>query len=105
MVEPEEGFRYGRNEAPGGISPRWGMKANGNSIGRITELITSCLGEDRTDLPDRLALELQASLGSLKHGAEPDEELNLADLIVPRRCRAGPKSRSTTRAPPIQACG
>jgi hypothetical protein len=51
------------------------MKAKGNSIGRITDLITSCLAEAREDLADRLALELQAALDSLKHGVEPDEEL------------------------------
>jgi hypothetical protein len=61
-------------------SPWWNlaqvaMKAKGNSIGRITDLITSCLAEGRQDLADRLALELQAALDALKHGVEPDEDV------------------------------
>lgn len=61
-------------------SPWWNLaqvaiKAKGNSIGRITDLITSCLAEGRQEFADQLAVELQAALDSLKHGVEPDEEL------------------------------
>jgi hypothetical protein len=61
-------------------SPWWNLaqvaiKAKGNSIGRITDLITSCLAEGRQEFVDQLAVELQAALDSLKHGVEPDEEL------------------------------
>jgi hypothetical protein len=64
-----------KKQSPWWNLPQVAMKAKGNSIGRITDLITSCLAEGRNDLAERLALELQASLDSLKHGVEPDEDV------------------------------
>ena len=63
-----------KRQSPWWNLPQVAMRAKGNSIGRITDLITSCLAEGRQDLADRLALELQAALDALKHGVEPDEE-------------------------------
>jgi hypothetical protein len=67
--------KLAKKQSPWWNLPQVAMKAKGNSIGRITDLITSCLAEAREDLADQLALELQAALDSLKHGVEPDEEL------------------------------
>jgi hypothetical protein len=64
-----------KKQSPWWNLPQVAMKAKGNAIGRITDLITSCLAQGRQDLSDRLALELQAALDSLKHGVEPDEEV------------------------------
>jgi hypothetical protein len=49
-------------------------KAVGNQIGSITDLITSCLAQGRSDLAQELVLELQNALDSLKHGVEPDQK-------------------------------
>jgi hypothetical protein len=64
-----------KKQSPWWNLPQVAMKAKGNSIGRITDLITSCLADGRQDLADRLALELQAALDSLKHGVQPNEDL------------------------------
>ena len=68
-----------KKQSPWWNLPQVAMKAKGNSIGRITDLITSCLADGRQDLADRLALELQAALDSLKHGVQPDEDV-IADI-------------------------
>jgi hypothetical protein len=64
-----------KKQSPWWNLPQVAMKAKGNSIGRITDLITSCLADGRQDLADRLAMELQAALDALKHGVQPDEEI------------------------------
>jgi hypothetical protein len=66
--------KLAKKQSPWWNLPQVAMKAKGNSIGRITDLITSCLAAGREDLADGLATELQAALDSLKHGVEPDEE-------------------------------
>jgi hypothetical protein len=66
--------KLSKRQSPWWNLPQVAMKAKGNSIGRITDLITSCLAAGREDLAEGLALELQAALDSLKHGVEPDEE-------------------------------
>jgi hypothetical protein len=48
------------------------MKARGNHIGSITDLMTSCRAVGREDLADRLARELQNALDSLKWQVQPD---------------------------------
>jgi hypothetical protein len=73
--ETNQKNKLSKKQSPWWNLPQVAMKAKGNSIGRITDLITSCLAEAREDLADRLALELQAALDSLKHGIEPDEEI------------------------------
>ena len=64
-----------KKQSPWWNLPQVAMKAKGNSIGRITDLITSCLADGRQDLAERLAMELQAALDSLKHGVQPDEDV------------------------------
>lgn len=64
-----------KQQSPWWNLPQVAMKAKGNSIGRITDLITSCLADGRQDLAERLAMELQAALDSLKHGVQPDEDI------------------------------
>jgi hypothetical protein len=51
------------------------MKARGNHIGSITDLMTSCRAAGREDLADRLASELQNALDSLKWQVQPDLSL------------------------------
>jgi hypothetical protein len=55
------------------------MKARGNHIGSITDLMTSCRAVGREDLADQLAKELQNALDSLKWQVQPDLML-VADI-------------------------
>jgi hypothetical protein len=55
------------------------MKARGNHIGSITDLMTSCRAVGREDLADQLAKELQNALDSLKWQVQPDLTL-VADI-------------------------
>jgi hypothetical protein len=48
------------------------MKARGNHIGSITDLMTSCRAAGRDDLAQQLAVELQKALDSLKWQVRPD---------------------------------
>ena len=47
--------KLSKKQSPWWNLPQVAMKAKGNSIGRITDLITSCLAEAREDLAERLA--------------------------------------------------
>ena len=51
------------------------MKARGNHIGSITDLMTSCRAVGRDDLAAQLAKELQNALDSLKWQVQPDLKL------------------------------
>jgi hypothetical protein len=51
------------------------MKARGNHIGSITDLMTSCRAAGREDLAVQLAKELQNALDSLKWQVQPDLKL------------------------------
>jgi hypothetical protein len=51
------------------------MKARGNHIGSITDLMTSCRAAGREDLALQLAKELQNALDSLKWQVQPDLKL------------------------------
>jgi hypothetical protein len=51
------------------------VRAGGNRIGQITDLITSCLAAGREDLARELVVELQAALDSLKHDTQPDKDV------------------------------
>jgi hypothetical protein len=51
------------------------MKARGNHIGSITDLMTSCRASGKEDLARRLAKELQNALDSLKWQVQPDLKL------------------------------
>jgi len=55
------------------------MKARGNHIGSITDLMTSCRADGREDLADLLAKELQNALDSLKWQVQPNLTL-VADI-------------------------
>lgn len=55
--------------------PQVAVSAKGNSIGVITDLMTSCLAEGRPELAELLAKELQAALDALKHGTMPDQDV------------------------------
>ena len=51
------------------------MKARGNHIGSITDLMTSCRAAGREDLAAQSGAELQNALDSLKWQVQPDLKL------------------------------
>jgi len=61
------------------------MAARGNDIGRITDLISSCLAAGKTKQARQLVVELQNALDALKHAIQPDRNLiaEIADEIAP----------------------
>ena len=74
------GEQQGKNKANKACDPWFNlehvaMKARGNHIGSITDLMTSCRAAGRDDLAAQLALELQKALDSLKWQVQPDLKL------------------------------
>ncbi len=50
------------------------MAARGNSIGRITDLMSSCLAAGKPKLAKKLVVELQNALDALKHAVQPNQK-------------------------------
>jgi hypothetical protein len=74
------GAQQGKNKASKARDPWFNlehvaMKARGNHIGSITDLMTSCRAAGRGDLAQQLAVELQNALDSLKWQVQPDLKL------------------------------
>jgi hypothetical protein len=74
------GAQQGKNKANKARDPWFNlehvaMKARGNHIGSITDLMTSCRAAGRDDLAQQLAVELQNALDSLKWQVQPDLKL------------------------------
>jgi hypothetical protein len=74
------GAQQGKNKANKARDPWFNlehvaMKARGNHIGSITDLMTSCRASGKEDLAQQLALELQNALDSLKWQVQPDLRL------------------------------
>ena len=74
------GQQQGKNKADKARDPWFNlehvaMKARGNHIGSITDLMTSCRAAGRDDLAQQLAVELQNALDSLKWQVQPDLKL------------------------------
>jgi hypothetical protein len=74
------GQQQGKNKANKARDPWFNlehvaMKARGNHIGSITDLMTSCRAAGRNDLAQQLAVELQKALDSLKWQVQPDLKL------------------------------
>ena len=74
------GRQQGKNKANKAKDPWFNlehvaMKARGNHIGSITDLMTSCRAAGREDLAAQLAKELQNALDSLKWQVQPDLKL------------------------------
>ncbi|MFY9912502.1 MAG: hypothetical protein WAK56_21870 [Candidatus Sulfotelmatobacter sp.] len=74
------GEQQGKNKANKARDPWFNlehvaMKARGNHIGSITDLMTSCRAAARDDLAQQLAVELQKALDSLKWQVQPDLKL------------------------------
>jgi hypothetical protein len=74
------GQQQGKNKANKARDPWFNlehvaMKARGNHIGSITDLMTSCRAAGRGDLARQLAVELQNALDSLKWQVQPDLKL------------------------------
>lgn len=61
------------------------MAARGNLIGRITDLISSCLAAGKPKLARKLVVELQNALDALKHAVQPDQKLitEIANEVTP----------------------
>jgi hypothetical protein len=78
------GQQPGKNKASKARDPWFNlehvaMKARGNHIGSITDLMTSCRAAGHEELAAELALELQNALDSLKWQVQPDLKL-VADI-------------------------
>ena len=74
------GQQQGKNKANKAKDPWFNlehvaMKARGNHIGSITDLMTSCRAAGQEELAAQLALELQNALDSLKWQVQPDLKL------------------------------
>lgn len=74
------GEQQGKNKANKACDPWFNLehvaiKARGNHIGSITDLMTSCRAAGREDLAAQLAKELQNALDSLKWQVQPDLKL------------------------------
>jgi hypothetical protein len=74
------GQQQGKNKADKAKDPWFNlehvaMKARGNHIGSITDLMTSCRAAGREELALQLAKELQNALDSLKWQVQPDLKL------------------------------
>ena len=74
------GQQQGKNKANKAKDPWFNlehvaMKARGNHIGSITDLMTSCRAAGHEELAAQLALELQNALDSLKWQVQPDLKL------------------------------
>ncbi len=74
------GQQQGKNKADKARDPWFNlehvaMKARGNHIGSITDLMTSCRAAGREELAAQLAKELQNALDSLKWQVQPDLKL------------------------------
>src|SRR5580698_8144505 len=74
------GQQQGKNKANKAKDPWFNlehvaMKARGNHIGSITDLMTSCRALDQEELAAQLAQELQNALDSLKWQVQPDLKL------------------------------
>jgi hypothetical protein len=74
------GQQQGKNKANKARDPWFNlehvaMKARGNHIGSITDLMTSCRAAGREELALQLAKELQNALDSLKWQVQPDLKL------------------------------
>jgi len=74
------GQQQGKNKASKAKDPWFNlehvaMKARGNHIGSITDLITSCRAAGHEELAAQLAKELQNALDSLKWQVQPDLKL------------------------------
>jgi hypothetical protein len=74
------GQQQGKNKANKARDPWFNlehvaMKARGNHIGSITDLMTSCRAAGHEELAADLALELQKALDSLKWQVQPDLKL------------------------------
>jgi hypothetical protein len=66
-----------KNKAKRQKSPMWNLelvalRSTGNSIGQITNLMSSCIAADRMDLMYELVEELQKEIDSLKHAIKAD---------------------------------
>jgi hypothetical protein len=75
-----EGYQKKKDKNTKIKSPWWNladvaMKARGNQIGRITNLISDCIASGRNDYAYELVDQLQNALDSLKHNVQVDQEV------------------------------
>jgi hypothetical protein len=75
-----EGYQKKKDKRTKIKSPWWNladvaMKARGNQIGRITNLISDCIASGRNDCAYELVDQLQNALDSLKHNVQVDQDV------------------------------
>ena len=75
-----EGYQKKKDKKTKIKSPWWNlaevaMKARGNQIGRITNLISDCIAAGRSDYAYELVDQLQNALDSLKHNVQVEYEV------------------------------
>jgi hypothetical protein len=75
-----EGYQKRKDKKTKVKSPWWNladvaMKARGNQIGRITNLISDCIAAGRSDYAYELVDQLQNALDSLKHNVQVDQDV------------------------------
>jgi hypothetical protein len=75
-----EGYQKKKDKRTKIKSPWWNladvaMKARGNQIGRITNLISDCIASGRNDYAYELVDQLQNALDSLKHNVQVDQDV------------------------------
>ena len=75
-----EGYQKKKDKKTKIKSPWWNladvaMKARGNQIGRITNLISDCIASGRSDCAYELVDQLQNALDSLKHNVQVDQDV------------------------------
>ena len=78
--EMSDGYQKKKDKKTKLKSPWWNladvaMKARGNQIGRITNLISDCIAAGRSDYAYELVDQLQNALDSLKHNVQVDQEV------------------------------
>jgi hypothetical protein len=79
-VDMREGYQKKKDKKTKIKSPWWNladvaMKARGNQIGRITNLISDCIAAGRSDYAYELVDQLQNALDSLKHNVQVDQDV------------------------------
>ena len=78
------------------------MKARGNQIGKITNLISDCVAVGAFEPAYRLVDELQNALDNLKHDTQVDHEVirNIRETVPPAAWRSAKQARQISQMVP-----
>jgi hypothetical protein len=106
--EMSDGYQKKKDKKTKLKSPWWNladvaMKARGNQIGRITNLISDCIAAGRSDYAYELVDQLQNALDSLKHNVQVDQEvIGRIRNEVPKAAWLGTKEARRISAMPME---